>query len=310
MGVSNAPHSTAECISNHETASNSFVRRTRSQARLRYSRHRQVAETGIWGIMKKIVLATVLAALGSASALAADLGPRAYTKAPMMTAPVSSWQGFYIGGNVGYGWGDGKTDFSFLPSPDDFTVANTSLNSNPQGVIGGAQIGYNWQSGVVVAGFETDIQGSGIKGNAAKGALLFPSLAPVPNSLLTTNEKLSWFGTARGRLGITVTPAFLLYATGGFAYGQVENSANTQFNNGADNFVANVSKTRVGWTAGAGGEWMFAPGWSAKFEYLYMDLGKSSAVADDAPVPDPPFQVGYRWRTQENIVRAGVNYHF
>jgi opacity protein-like surface antigen len=87
--------------------------------------------------MKKIVLATVsVVALGSASALAADLGPRAYTKAPMMAAPVSSWQGFYIGGNVGYGWGSGNTDFSFLPSQADFGVANTSLNSNPQGVVG------------------------------------------------------------------------------------------------------------------------------------------------------------------------------
>jgi outer membrane immunogenic protein len=260
--------------------------------------------------MKKIVLATVLAALGSASALAADLGPRAYTKAPMMAAPVSTWQGFYIGGNVGYGWGDGKTDVSFLPSQAAFGVANTTLSSNPQGVIGGAQIGYNWQTGIFITGFETDIQGSGIKGNASKGTLLFPSLAPVANSLLTTNEKLSWFGTVRGRLGITVTPAFLLYATGGFAYGQVENSANAQFGNGADNFPASGSKTKVGWTAGAGGEWMFAPGWSAKFEYLYIDLGKASAVADDVPVADPPFQLGYTWHTQENIVRAGVNYHF
>jgi outer membrane immunogenic protein len=260
--------------------------------------------------MKKIVLATVLAALGSASALAADLAPRAYSKAPMMAAPVSTWQGFYVGGNVGYGWGNGKTDVAFLPSQAAFGAANTTLNSNPQGVIGGAQIGYNWQTGIFVAGFEADIQGSGIKGNASKVTLLFPGLAPEPNSLHTTNEKLSWFGTARGRVGITVAPALLLYATGGFAYGQVETSANTQFNDGADNFAASVSKTRVGWTAGAGGEWMFAPGWSAKFEYLYIDLGKSSAVASDTPVPDPPFQVGYRWRTQENIVRAGVNYHF
>jgi outer membrane immunogenic protein len=260
--------------------------------------------------MKKIVLATVLVAVGSASALAADLGARTYTKAPMMAAPVNTWQGFYIGGNVGYGWGNGKTDVTFLPTEAGFGAANTSLNSDPQGVIGGAQIGYNWQTGAFVAGLEADIQGSGIKGDAAKGVLSFPSLAALPGSLLTTREKLSWFGTARGRLGITVAPAFLLYATGGLAYGQVENSANTQFSSGADNFPASVSTTRVGWTVGAGGEWMFAPGWSAKFEYLYMDLGKSSAIADDVPLPDPPFQVGYRWHTQQNIARAGVNYHF
>jgi outer membrane immunogenic protein len=124
----------------------------------------EVAGIEFWGPMKKIVLATVLAALGSAPTLAADLGPRAYTKAPVMVERMSSWQGFYIGGNVGYGWGDGKTDFSFLPSEAKFPDANTSLNSNSRGVIGGAQIGYNWQTGFVVAGFETDIQGSGIKG--------------------------------------------------------------------------------------------------------------------------------------------------
>src|SRR4051794_24435932 len=105
--------------------------------------------------MKKIVLATVLAALGSASALAADLAPRAYSKAPMMAAPVSTWQGFYVGGNVGYGWGgDGKTNFTFLPTETAFGDQNTSLNAKPQGVIGGVQIGYNWQADVFVAGFE------------------------------------------------------------------------------------------------------------------------------------------------------------
>src|SRR4051794_33642702 len=77
--------------------------------------------------MKKIILATVLAGIGSTSALAADLGARApYSKAPAMVA-VSNWSGFYIGGNVGYGWGNGNTDLVFLPTPVAFGVANTSF---------------------------------------------------------------------------------------------------------------------------------------------------------------------------------------
>src|SRR3954447_1701118 len=119
--------------------------------------------------MKKIILATVLAGLGSASALAADMGARTpYTKAPAMMATVSNWSGFYIGGNVGYGWGENNTDFNFLPTPAAFGVSNDSLAAHSKGVIGGAQFGYNWQIGSTVLGFETDIQGSGISGSATK----------------------------------------------------------------------------------------------------------------------------------------------
>jgi outer membrane immunogenic protein len=272
----------------------------------------EVAETGIWGTMKKIVLATVLAALASASALAADLGPRAYTKAPMMAAPVSSWQGFYIGGNVGYGWGDGKTDFSFLPTPLDFGIANATLDTKSKGALGGAQIGYNWQMGSLVTGFEVDIQGSGIKGKAGPTHPLDVDTGlPLAFAVLTANHELSWFGTVRGRLGFAVTPDLLLYGTAGLAYGQTKASANADESAeiGRDPFRANVSKTKAGWAAGAGGEWMFARNWSAKLEYLFVDLGKTSETRFDIP-PFGDFGVRYTWHTQENIVRAGVNYHF
>jgi outer membrane immunogenic protein len=261
--------------------------------------------------MKRIVLATALVALGSASALAADLGARTYTKAPAMAA-ASNWSGLYIGGNVGYGWGNNSTDFAFLPTPTDFGVANTSLRARSTGVIGGAQFGYNWQIGSLVTGLEADIQGSGIKGSASAPAI------PTPNGLfgsfISSEPKLSWFGTVRGRLGVTVTPDLLLYGTGGLAYGRVDASANwfVSANGGQAQAPASISKTKVGWTAGAGAEWMFARNWSAKLEYLYVDLGSASAIGDiTASFPaDPKFKVGYTWHTQENIVRVGVNYHF
>jgi outer membrane immunogenic protein len=109
-------------------------------------------------------------------------------------------------------------------------------------------------------------------------------------------------------LGVTITPDLLIYGTGGLAYGQIDASANTHFGgDGILDFPANVSKTKAGWTAGAGAEWMFARNWSAKAEYLYVDLGSASAIGTDVTAPSA---VGYTWKTKENIVRVGVNYHF
>jgi outer membrane immunogenic protein len=265
--------------------------------------------------MKRILSAVMLTTALTAPGWAADLGARTFTKAPVV-APVSNWSGLYIGGNLGYGWGDGNTDFSF---PAEFGFNNTTLGARSSGVIGGAQLGYNWQIGSVVTGLEADIQGSGIKGSARAIPTLVGTAIPDPTSVLSSEHKLSWFGTVRGRLGVTVTPELLFYGTGGLAYGRVDASANwfesVDFGGGARfqaQAPASVSKTKVGWTAGAGAEWMFARNWSAKLEYLYVDLGSESAIGDETvnQVLNPPFGVGYTWHTRENIARVGVNYHF
>jgi outer membrane immunogenic protein len=249
--------------------------------------------------MKRILGGMVVAAALSGSAFAADLGPRTYAKAPAV-APVSNWSGLYVGGNLGYGWGSANTDVSFLPTPAEFGFNNTTLGARSSGVIGGAQLGYNWQIGSVVTGLEADIQGSGIKGSARAPAI--PTFIPDGSleSSLSSEHKLSWFGTVRGRLGVTVTPELLIYGTGGLAYGRVDASANWfEFDfGGGEHFQAqapaSVSKTKVGWTAGAGAEWMFARNWSAKLEYLYVDLGSESAIGDEtANVPINPAKVGY-----------------
>jgi len=264
-------------------------------------------------MMKRILATVMVTAALTAPGLAADLGARTYTKAPAL-APVSNWSGFYIGGNLGYGWGDGDTDVSFLPSPAVFGLNNTTLGARSTGVTGGAQLGYNWQIGSLVTGLEADIQGSDIKGSARATPTFAGSADLDPDGLLSSEQKLSWFGTVRGRLGVTVTPDLLLYGTGGLAYGHVEASANTQLFNVNVESPASVSKTKVGWTAGAGAEWMFARNWSAKLEYLYIDLGSESAIGNVvAGVPlvvFDPFKVGYTWRFRENIARVGVNYHF
>jgi outer membrane immunogenic protein len=258
--------------------------------------------------MKKIILATVLAGIGSTAALAADLGARTYTKAPAMMASVSNWTGLYIGGNVGYGWGSGTTHVLPLPDPTTFGESAAVFDTKPKGVIGGAQIGYNWQMGSIVTGLEADMQGSGIKGTAQVPIILTSGASlPSPAGIAAT-EKLSWFGTVRGRLGVTVMPDLLLYATGGLAYGQMDDSADRRLAIGSSG-SASASQAKVGWAAGAGGEWMFARNWSAKVEYIYLDLGRTSAIGELA-TPDPVFKVGYTWKNQDHIVRAGVNYHF
>jgi outer membrane immunogenic protein len=264
--------------------------------------------------MKKIILATVLAGLSSTAALTADLGARApYAKAPAMMEAVGGWSGFYIGGNVGYGWGTGGTDVSGVPSNAALDISSMTLGDKSRGVIGGAQIGYNWQMGSIVTGLEADIQGSGIKG-AASAPFGFASGAPATNTF-STDSKLSWFGTVRGRLGVVVAPALMFYGTAGLAYGQTEHSANLNERFGTSNnfnFGANANSTKVGWAAGAGAEWAFARNWSLKAEYLHIDLGSVSAdgVLVDNVGPDPRFAARYRWNNREEIVRAGLNYHF
>src|SRR6185369_11075242 len=152
----------------------------------------------------------------------------------------------------------------------------------------------------LLTGIEADIQGSGLKGSSeAPGR----DLAGTIRATLISTEKLTWFGTVRGRLGVTVTPELLLYASGGLAYGQIDASADNISLN-TNRFPASVSKTKAGWTAGAGGEWMLARNWSAKLEYLYLDLGDVSAFGAQVPAA-PPFGINYTWKMQDHIVRAG-----
>src|SRR5205807_10435731 len=112
---------------------------------------------------------------------------------------------FNIGGNVGYGWGSGNTDFAFLPDSTALGLANTALDNKPSGAIGGAQIGYNWQMGSFITGLEADIQGSGINGSARPRILpIDPIFGVIPTA--KADQKLSWFGTVRGRVGVAATP--------------------------------------------------------------------------------------------------------
>ncbi|QFR32891.1 outer membrane protein [Ancylobacter sp. TS-1] len=216
--------------------------------------------------MKKIISSGVaaVALLAAAPAFAADL-PQPYpTKAPaaVIAEPVFTWTGFYLGANAGYAWGSGEG-------------AASTLGINPDGFLGGGQIGVNYQfDNNIVLGAEADFQGSDIKDSSIYGY----------------ESKLDYFGTVRARLGYAMGNV-LPYVTGGLAWGHHEVS---------DNLLGLSSdKTLVGWTVGGGLEYALTNNWTVKAEYLYMDLGD-----------DYYDSIGDKSGLTANIVRAGVNYKF
>jgi outer membrane immunogenic protein len=216
--------------------------------------------------MKKILLASVgLIALGVASASAADIQRRAMpVKAPEIVTPIYNWTGPYIGIQAGGGWGHSDFSGTFPGS------ANTS-----GGLVGGT-LGYNWQINQMVVGLETDIAWSNIRGSSACG---------VGFSCETKNN---WLGTTRARLGLAYD-RFMPYVTGGFAYGGLRGSVNG---------VGSSSGTKGGWTVGGGLEAAISGPWTAKIEYLYVDLGNVDTT------------LGGQANFKTNIVRAGLNYRF
>jgi outer membrane immunogenic protein len=230
-------------------------------------------------IMKKILLGVLLASTAM-SAQAADLAPRPYTKAPVM-APVYDWTGFYLGVNAGVGLGRDRSQHDFGGGPE------TSLYLQPLGAIGGGQIGYNWQTnsflGPIVFGIEADIQGADMTDNRTN-----------VNGVLQYNQKLDWFGTARGRIGLVNGPT-LTYLTGGYAYGNVNTTG----------IAAGVpfafSGNRSGWTWGSGVEAALGGNWTGKIEYLYVDLGNRTDVFDGGTQ-------ALHSELRENIFRVGLNY--
>ncbi len=245
--------------------------------------------------MRKLILAASTALTIAAPASAADLTPRPMpAPAPAYTPLAPGWTGFYIGANAGGGIGTASSDFSAAGS----TFA--SVDNSLKGGVAGGQAGYNWQSGPMLYGIETDIQWSN-----AKGTLSAPCVPGLCGLALTASytQEVSWFGTVRGRLGYA-TNGWLLYGTAGYAYGQVETTATASAGGASATF--NAKDWVDGWTAGGGIEVQVAPAWSLKGEYLYVDLGRTnhSFVVTGVPTLTDSAHVTL------NVVRAGANFHF
>ncbi len=272
----------------------------------------------------KFIVAVFVGLLGTTSASAADLAPHVYTKAPVLVDPGYNWSGFYIGGNVGYSWGR-SNDTSSFGNGAGTTLFSSRGGSNLDGVVGGGQAGYNWQVQNWVWGLEADIQGTDEKGSrdiSCPTGICTPSRIPpgfralvivVPGAAVpaSLDQKIDWFGTVRGRVGVLATSKVLFYATGGLAYGEVNTSETV------GGFPLAASDTRVGYTVGGGIEGAIGGGWTAKLEYLYVDLGRTSgSFATTIPafgagtIASGTITSNYSSRVTDNILRVGVNYKF
>ncbi|MGH6837035.1 MAG: outer membrane protein [Methylocella sp.] len=295
-------------------------------------------------MLRRTLLASAGAMALTGAALAADLPSRAPPPVYLPPPPIFTWTGLYVGINGGYTWAASDTistsTVNILSAAglngniggQVAALATGSRSLNPDGFIGGGQIGYNLQfANNFVVGIEADIQG--IAGATRQGALaqtgIPGALIPVTSSsVLTWNKATDYLGTVRGRLGFTITPTLLVYGTGGLAYGGVRSATNVTeqlgfsdtpvpFGNGGS-----ISNSRVGWTAGGGLEWLFAPSWSVKVEYLYYDLGsvnyrfpviQTTQLGSGVFPPGGVETVGVARTTTRfngNIIRAGLNYHF
>jgi len=294
--------------------------------------------------MKKLLLVSAaLAALIAASpATAADLSAKAPVfKAPIMEPPYN-WTGFYVGGNVGYSWGRGVTDFSDSSTSivSEFrgvppltpcvpggcpalpaglgapTAGGASGTANMNGFLGGLQAGYNVQYNTFVFGLEADIQATGQRGSL--------SLLDPANALLgTVNDKMPWFATFRGRIGVTPAPRWLLYVTGGGALAEIDQDFTAGPVGGAATSW-NTNTTRLGWVIGGGVEAAIErSNWTIKGEFLHMDFGSvGSAMATSTTtttlsnVPAIGFSTviatstaaTFNTKVTDNILRLGLNY--
>jgi outer membrane immunogenic protein len=215
------------------------------------------------------------------------------------------WTGFYVGLHIGYGWNEANTTFTPLPDAGSFGLKPTTLNPDPDGVVGGLQLGYNRQIGRFVLGVEADFAGSSVSGSKT-GSLVQPDGSIFPGGFISTHQDMDWLGTFRGRVGFTPFCRLLVYGTGGLAYSDVNYTAEVKR---LADYPVSLNETKVGWTVGGGAEYAFSRRWSVKVEYLYYDFGNQSATGNPIP-PNPPFQVHYKWDTTSQSVTTGLNFRF
>jgi len=242
-------------------------------------------------------------------------------------APWQNWSGIHVGVNVGGAWdGAPAVDFLGLPfSPlADFgvgAIVTRSLGGNGAGAIGGGQIGYDyqWPFGLVI-GVEADFQALSFSDSAWRSGAILTNAAALRGAAgsVTGTKRVDSLGTLRLRLGYQATPGVLIYATGGYAYGEVGFTASgsaVSFPLGfAAMSAANYAGGRGGFAAGGGLEYAITSNLIGRFEYLRYDLGTTSRltsfVTTDASLRWPGVAQRVETSFSGNVVRAGLNYRF
>lgn len=230
--------------------------------------------------LKSLLLASTFALLAATGAKAADA--IVYEEpAPVIAAPVFSWNGAYLGGQIGYGWG--KSTFS--------DVDGVGGRLKPDGFLGGLYAGYNFDLGnSVVLGVDGDVTYNNLKKRFSE--------TDEFGDTDSIESKLRWSGAVRARAGYAVD-RFLPYIAGGVAFGQIKNSA-TSVEGGVEEHFSS-SKTHTGWTAGAGVDYAATDNVIVRLEYRYTDYGHKNFDVDG---------VDTRNKFKTNEVRLGVAYKF
>jgi outer membrane immunogenic protein len=250
-----------------------------------------------------LLAATALSTAAVSSVSAADLPVRAAPPPIIATAPVFTWTGFYVGGNLGWGWRDDDNEAVVLTGPGiPAGIVGGTLNfdnGNDGNFLGGGQIGYNYQIGSFVVGVEADIQGIATDDNEAV-FIPGPGFAGgtfVPGEF---EDAADWFGTVRLRAGVAFD-RFLVYATGGLAY----------------------TEDNTGWTVGGGVEWALPVNWlgasavTLGLEGLWVSIDQDEdndgRIGTFTPVGGPPVDVFLPLGNDEQeffVARAKLNFKF
>jgi outer membrane immunogenic protein len=246
--------------------------------------------------------------------------------------PPPAFGGSYFGVNAGIARGSSDyttspgcppsaTDAVFCNAPPDASAANgTAVAASGSGDLssteftGGIQVGYNWQRGNFIFGGEGDFGALNLSQSASTtGVFPFPFLGTT--YALLDRMSTSWLATVRGRLGYTVTPGLLLYATGGVAFADFkfsssysDNAIDATFPGG--NGFGSKSEVRAGWVVGGGGEWLLGGPWSIKAEYLYLDFGSMSVAVPISNTPVFAQQMQVKADLSAHVARVGINYHY
>lgn len=227
------------------------------------------------------------------------------------------WTGFYLGLHAGIGLNDSSYKLTptgaFLTGgfPATNHLRTDSADLTGAAFTGGLHGGYNWQFKEFVFGPEIDFSYNGVDQSDIVNR---PLGAPAAGNFIhNVSQKVDWLGTVRARAGLSLLPQWLVYATGGLAYGHVSSDTRVLFSVGDDHYAGSHSTTRVGWTVGGGTEWAITSRWSARLEYLYVDLGQFSyrdACVNCAALGFDALSYQTDIKTREHIVRFGASYRF
>ena len=251
-----------------------------------------------------VTVAALVLTFAAAPALAADLPARMSVKARVAVASVFDWTGLYIGAHVGYGWSD--HDVTMVTGNPTFPPGFVFPTSHPSGIIGGGQIGYNYQIQHWVIGIEGDGSAANMSGSTRAFS---PSIAGQYSDLHT---KFDWIATLTGRLGFAANN-WLFYGKGGAAWVGTKGGSETYSALGL--LVANTSPAgmRTGWTVGAGTEYAFSNNWSAILEYNYIDLGRKTTPTTNVNTPGfggAASVFDFDRGDKIHLVKLGINYRF